>query len=361
MTVSGMNRLRLWIAAAFGAIALAGVAAAAPVEKSLLTADGTLFIVQAGTAADLGVAGPSILPSDYVIEWTRKHQDGSRQLGIIPGTANRNAKKSLDLAYDSQTGSLVLLWSEHFSYLNQIHLAVLRNGIWETGALDPNLGLTRAYNPKMLLSQFTVRYETDSGTPVTANRSLLSIIFWEAGSVAQARYAPIFLDEDLDDQELKIYDLPALLGTVAPAESAAVPPSPSAYMFPILQSEGLGGAILANFADLVREKEFVVKITFPENLGRPGHENLTWQRRRIPVVGVLGSGPISQVPETQDISLESIIGAGYKPTHFWRDRDIVKYTRFDGREWSAARSIILSEQMSYERAVRLIEEMARRN
>ena len=138
-------------------------------------------------------------------------------------------------------------------------------------------------------------------------------------------------------------------------------PSPAAYMFPILQTEGVGGAILANFADLGRQKEFVVKITFPENLGRPGQGNLTWQRRRIPVVGVIGAGPISQVPETQDIALESVIGAGYKPTHFWRDRDVVKYTRFDGREWSAARSIILGEQMSYERAVRLIEEMAKRN
>jgi hypothetical protein len=360
MTVSAATRIRYSLAAALFAATLAGAAAAAPIEKSLLASDGTLHVVQAGTAADLGIAGPGLHPGDWVIEWTARRQDGTQEIGIIPGTNNRNDKRDLDLAYDEESGTLVLLWSEHFSYLNQIHLAIRRNSSWETGALSPSLGLTRAFHPKMLLSHFQARYEVEGGSTVTATRSLLSIIFWEEASTAQARYAPIFLDEELDDQDLRVYDLPALVGPLGAAASTAKYP-PAAYMFPALQSEGVSGAVLANFVDLARDKEYVVKITFPENLGRPGNDNLTWQRRRIPVVGVMGSGPVSNAPEMQDISMESVIGAGYKPTHFWRDRDAVKYTRFDGREWSSPRSIPLTEQLTYERAVRLIEEMARRN
>jgi hypothetical protein len=343
------------------AVLLAGSAAvllAAPIEKSLLTPDGTLYAVQAGTAADLGVAGGNILPTDFIIEWTARRQDGSVEIGIIPGTANRNAKRDLDLTYEEESGALVLLWSEYFSYLNQIHLAILRGGNWETVALAPNLGMPRAFNPRMLLSHHTVRYEVEDGREVTANRPLLSIIWWEEASKAQARYAPIFLDEDLNAQDLKVYDLPLLVGPDAPAASTAPLRS---HMFPSLQSEGLGGAVLATFADLGRQKQFVVKITFPDNLGRPGSDNLTWQRRRIPVVGIMLDSPLAPIPELHDLSVGTVIGAGYKPTQYWQDRDTVRYIRFDGRAWAATRAITLGEEMSYERAVRLIEDMARRN
>lgn len=345
----------------FCAVLVAGAAAAllaAPIEKSLLTPDGTLYAVQAGTAADLGVAGGNILPSDFIIEWTARRQDGSVEVGIIPGTANRNAKRDLDLTYEEDSGALVLLWSEYFSYLNQIHLAILRSGNWETVALAPNLGMPRAFNPRMLLSHHVARYDLEDGRQITANRPLLSIIWWEEASKAQARYAPIFLDEDLNAQELKVYDLPLLVGQDAPAAATAARRS---HMFPSLQSEGLGGSVLATFADLGRQKQFVVKITFPDNLGRPDPGNLTWQRRRIPVVGVMLDSPLAPIPEMNDLSVGTVIGAGYKPTQYWQDRDSVRYIRFDGRNWAATRSIVLGDQMSYERAVRLIEDMARRN
>ena len=86
------------------------------------------------------------------------------EVGIIPGTANRNAKRDLDLTYEEDSGALVLLWSEYFSYLNQIHLAILRSGTWETVALAPNLGMPRAFNPRMLLSHHAVRYDLEDGT-----------------------------------------------------------------------------------------------------------------------------------------------------------------------------------------------------
>jgi hypothetical protein len=358
MTMRAGFRFRLLLPAGLFALVLASVATAASVEKSLLASDGTLYIVHAGTAADLGVAGAGIAPSDFIIEWVARRQDGSRVMGIIPGTANPNAKRDLDMTYDEENRALVLLWSEHFSFLNQIHLAILRNGSWETVALAPNLGLARAYNPRMLLSHHVARYEVEGGQEVTANRSLLSIIFWEEGSKAQARYAPIFLDEDLDDQELQVYDLPALVESDSAAGAAA---SWAGHAFPTLQTEGLAGTVLASFSDLGRQKQFVVKITFPENLGRPGSGNLTWLRRRIPVVGVMGEAPLAAIPEMQDLSVSTVIGAGYKPTHFWQDRDAVKYLRYSGREWASVRAIPLNEDMSYERAVRLIEEMARRN
>ena len=84
---------RRLLCAAVPVVGSAAVLLGAPIEKSLLTPDGTLYVVQAGTAADLGVAGSNILPSDFIIEWTARRQDGTVEVGIIPGTANRNAKR----------------------------------------------------------------------------------------------------------------------------------------------------------------------------------------------------------------------------------------------------------------------------
>ena len=98
----------LLVAAAF----VAGLSMpAAAEEKSLLAADGTLYEVQAGLAADLGLAEGSA-PDDYVIEWTARRQDSSIQVGVVPGTQNANVKRNLDLAFDEPSGSLLLLWKE---------------------------------------------------------------------------------------------------------------------------------------------------------------------------------------------------------------------------------------------------------
>jgi len=109
----------------------AGAAGLRAEEKSLLATDGTLYSVRSGLAADLGVSAPGIQPSDNLIEWTSVAQDGKHALGIIPNTVSANTKTNLDLAFDTQSGSLVLLWKEELSVLNVLHLGLFRGGAWK--------------------------------------------------------------------------------------------------------------------------------------------------------------------------------------------------------------------------------------
>ena len=132
------------LAAAF----VAGFAApAAAEEKSLLAADGTLYGVRAGTAADLGLADGTLAPDDFLIEWTERHQDGVVRIGIVPNTVGRNVKRNLDLVFDEQSAQLLLLWKEELAPLSVLQLGVLRNGAWRTSVLLPNLGFAKAFNP----------------------------------------------------------------------------------------------------------------------------------------------------------------------------------------------------------------------
>ena len=343
------------------AVLVAGLAVPAVAEeKSLLAADGTLYEVRAGLAADMGAVDASLEPDDYIIEWTERRQDGRVHVGIVPGTENRNVKRNLDLAYDESTQSLLLLWKEELTPLSFLQLGVLRDGAWKTSVLMPNIGFARSFNPQMRLSHSTVRWTGEDGTQVTRVRSILSIIWWEESQYAQARYAPIFLGEDtLDSSTVVVYDLPALVGGGGPTTYEDVPSG--AYLFPSLHSDGPAGPILASFADLHTKKNVVVRITFPTDLGTPDASNITWMRRHIPIVGVVGESPIAPTAPVRVESVGTTIGAGYRPTFHWRDGDRLLYTRFDGREWASVKAIPLSEAMSYERALSLVVGMATSN
>ena len=349
--------LRSLIAAA---AILAGLALpAAAEEKSLLAADGTLYEVQSGLAADLGLAD-GVAPDDYVIQWTARRQDGSIQVGVVPGTQSRNVKLSLDLAFDELSGSLLLLWKEELAPVSLLQLGVLRDGAWKTSILLPNLGFSKAYNPQMRLSHSSVQWTGPDGQPVVRNRSILSIVWWEESQYAQARYAPIFLDEEnFDVSNVAVYDLPVLAGGGGPTTYEDVPDG--AYAFPSLHTDGPSGAILASFADLNGRKNKVVKITFPTDLGTPDASNITWNRRHIPIVGVVGESPLAPTAPVRISSVGTAIGTGYRPTFYWRDGDRVLYTRFDGRDWASPKAIQLSDTMSYERALALVIGMAASN
>jgi len=355
-----VNRLFTRISLGAAALVLALAVPAVAEEKSLLAADGTLYEVQSGTAADLGLAPGSVEPDDYVIEWTAHAQDGSVRLGIVPGTQDRNVKRNLDLAFDEPTGSLLLLWKEELTPVNVLQIGVLRDGAWKTSVLLPNLGMSRAYNPQMRLSHTTVHWTGDNGEALSADRSILSIVWWEESQYAQARYAPIFLDEEnFDFTNVAVYDLPVLSGGGGPTSYEDV--ASGAYLFPALHSDGPGGAILASFADLNKRRNVVVRITFPTDLGTPGEGNITWMRRHIPIVGVVGDAPLAPTAPVRIASIGTALGAGYRPTFYWRDADRLLYTRFDGREWNSVKPIQLGDTMSYERALSLVLGMASAN
>ena len=345
--------------AASAALAADGGATPSYEEKSLLAADGTLYVVRSGSAADLGVVGGVLSPTDKILEWSSRAQDGSVAQGLIPGTVNGDIKHNLALAYDEPTGSLVLLWNEELTVLNVLRLGIFRNGAWTVGNLLPNLGFAHAYNPQMLLSHQAVKLQDAGGNTVTQTRTLLSVIWWEEAQYAQARYAPIFLDEDSSTSNVQVYDLPAVVGSAGPTSAGGHPAG--SYTYPSLQVEGIGGALLASFSDLAANKQYVVRITYPDNLGKPAPDNVTWQRRRIPVVGIASESPISDDLPVSIGSVRTVIGASYRPTLVWNTDNAVGFTRFDGRTWSSARTIPLNDSMTYERALRLVQEMATRN
>ena len=355
---------RFLLAAAL--IALPGLCLAFE-EQSLLTPDGTMHVVRAGKAVDLGLADATPSPDSFVVEWSSRAQDGTLSTAIIPGTISYQPKRGLQLAFDESTGKLILLWTEDLSAYSHIRVGVLQNGTWTNSALLPTQGISRAYNPQMRLTHQTVTQLDEQDVPVSSTASILSVIWWEESQAGQARFAALFLDESSSDlANLAIYDLPTLVGSATESSYDDIPSG--AYLYPALQVDGLSGSLLASFADLSDKKHKVVRVDFPGDRGKPSEiGNLKWQRRHGPIVSIETSGPAARtapvlVHQTDpSAGVVTTIGAGYRPTLSWRDGDSLKFTRLEGENWAPVRSIAVDETMSYDRALSLVIGMGQRN
>ena len=333
-------------------------------ERSLLTSDGTLHVLRSGTALDLGVTGAGISPAQTLVEWSARAQDGTVSMAILPGTVSYSVKHDFDLAYDEETATLLVLWTEDVSAFSQIRVGVLRDGAWTNSMLLPSAGISRAYNPKMLVTHRAATYLDENDAPVSKTSSVLSIVWWEEATSAQARYAVLFLDEtSFDPTALAIYDLPALVGVTGETSTSGIPTG--AYLYPSLQADGLSGAVLVSFADLHEQKQRVIRIEFPTDWGKPSDvASVNWKRRHIPIVGFSKDGPIAgKAPnaiETRS-GIRTTIGRGYQPTLSWSDGVSLKYTRLEGTDWAPVRSIAIDDNMTAEQAQALVTSMGERN
>jgi len=351
---------RLLAAVAFAA--LPGLAFALE-EQSLLTTAGTLHVVRTGRAVDLGVDDASIPARSNLIEWTSRAQDGTLSMAIIPNTVSLNEKHGLQLAFDDQTQTLLVLWIDEGGYW-QVRVGALHDGVWTNSGLIPSQGISRAYNPRMAITHQAVTHLDEQDQPVARTSSILSIIWWEEALVGQARLANLFLDEaNFDTASLATSDLPALVGSGGDVSYDGIPAG--AYMYPGLQADGLSGAVMASFADLHDQKHKVVNIRFPADQGKPSDPaDVNWKRRHIPIVGVATEGPVARMIPTLADTREGVrtaIGSGYRPTLSWREGDTLKFSRLDGAEWAPVRSITVDDAMTYDRALALVTSMGERN
>ena len=355
--------LRALLAAA--ALAIAPALAFALEEQSLLTPDGTLHVLRSGRAIDLGIEEAP--PESIVIEHATRAQDGAVTLEILPGSESYQDKRGLQLGYDDETHTLLLLWTEDISAYSHIRVGVFHAGVWSNSALLPSQGISRAYNPQMRVTHQRVTYLDENDAIVAKTSSIVSVVWWEEATSLQARFAALFLDETaFDPSNLSVYDLPALTGGIGASAYNDVPSG--AYLYPTLQADGLSGAVLASYADLHDVRHRVLQIRFPDFQGKPSEDgNMDWKRRHTPIVGIASEGPLADMtprlpPHARPKdAVGTSIGAGYKPTLYWLDGSSLRYTRLGATGWEPVRGVAIDDTMTYERALELVVGMGRRN
>lgn len=341
------------ILAALVAIGLA--AAASAEEKSLLTPDGTLYHVQSGLYRSFEPQGTAAQPGDIVIRWDSLDQAGVALSGIIPGTDNPNPKDQFDLAYDSLSQSLVLVWNDRIQVVNSIQFAILQKGIWVRSQLIPSAMFSFASHPQILITHQTVQDADANQTEYDSLRSIISVVWWEGSIRARARFAPIFVENgSIDLADIQIYDLPELVGSQTVAGSGIF--DNPLYEVPALQQDGMSSNLIATFADVATGMLQVARITFPSDFR---HVIDPMHGRHVVVILGHNSAPMpSAVPQNPTL-LGTVVGSSYRPTVFWQaDPGSVSFVSTDGTAWTDTRSIPLTRSLNADAAVNLIRRMA---
>jgi hypothetical protein len=357
-----MGGIRGTIGRALLAVAALAVAAGTRAdERSLLTPDGSLYHVESGYYSAFAPGGTEARQDDYVIAWSATTQTGMATSGIVPGTATGDLKDQFDLAYDSVSQTLFLVWSNRFSMVNSVQFAIYQRGIWTQSQLLPSAVFTLTQNPRLLITHQTVRTLDRDGIEHDYPRSIVSIIWWEESIHPRARYAPIFIENDgIDLADVNIYDLPELAGLTSRgiAGNAVLDEMHEAiYQNPSLQADGLSSTILATFADLGSESFGTVHIDFPSDLRFNPHG-----RGHVIVILKTDERPKPMAVPASPTLIGTTVGSGYHPTVYWQsDPGSVQFTVFDGSAWGDARTVALTGGLTTNAAIALIREMAAQN
>ena len=155
----------------------------------------------------------------------------------------------------------------------------------------PESRVLESFHPQMRLSHSTVRWNDADGHTFTHNRSILSIVWWEESQYALARYAPIFLDEEN-------FDLSNVrrLRPAAPRRATG-PPLTTTFRRRRISSrrftrmDAAARSSPASRTSIEKERRHPHHV--PDRPRNAGRGNITWMRRHIPIVGVVGESPLA--------------------------------------------------------------------
>jgi hypothetical protein len=138
-----------------------------------------------------------------------------------------------------------------------------------------------------------------------------------------------------------------------------------AYLYPSLQPDGLNGAVLVSYADLHADQEKVLRVSFPDDQGKPSDPgSLKWKRRHIPIVGVMGDGPLPRLcagHEGQGLRDRNDGRRGLPADSLLARRGQPQIHAPRSGAWSEIRSIAINDTTTYEKALALVSQMAGRN
>ena len=170
----------------------AGSATAAEVT---LGSSGEVYTVAAGSYGALFAGGSAAATDDTVLALDVVRPDAAVERLLVPKTAGGEVEDSPALVYEEASDSLFLVWR---SIVNQIHpvlyLASYKDGEW--GEVLEVVGNPFAAKsaPQLAVTRDEFRFAGTDGFERTARRTVLHLVWWEAGGDGdRINYAPILL------------------------------------------------------------------------------------------------------------------------------------------------------------------------
>jgi hypothetical protein len=275
----------------------------------------------------------------------------------VPGSYDAEIR----VAADELTGKVAVVWQRNWSeHASEIIAAIWDGGNWEQVVHLNESFSDRPRSPAVRVSEHatTVPDPDDPEQTVVLRESFLHISWWEGvGEGGHARYALLRLDAEVDDPDrLLIRDLDRVLG-IPPCEEGA---APEAIEHPTFAAGGVRDRNLLLYGTSRDCLLYLLEVAFElEEAETPAPElTVTAQRRRSrPVFGVRKA-----FPAERDLDLAGarmLVGRDLNPVAYRIREGRLEYAVATAEGWSEIRELPLSDTLTLDQAIPLVESLAR--
>jgi hypothetical protein len=320
------------------AAALFGVAA--------VTGAGDMTLTRAGDLYGVGQTETGLVV-------TVTMSDGSSLELEVPQTTGIDAT-SVDVAVDELTGSIFVLWQEGAGADSTVVFANYTEDTWFGPMILAGGDGTAAMNPEMLVFRHSAEVEVEGEElPRLYEDTFVHIAWWGfvgAPNDGSAYYSGVPLDEqgmpDFIDfepravSELLPFGINCSVGSEAPA-----------LLHPRLFVDPESGNPHIFAADLGQCLFQIIELSY-----QPEVESMAKRRRRVVV---LGRARMLTIRGDVNLATAKVgIGHNLSVVMYWDESEDVEYIRADDEGWSDMRSLSTGEDLSRDRAIELIRDLA---
>lgn len=336
------------------ALAVLLLAAAVPafaVEPLALDRDGVLWRLEA-TPAGVALVG------------TKDGEEVARSLVPFGLGVAGQGDHHLQLVADATSGKVVVAWERRWSDLyRQIMLATWTHGSWERIAYLAEDAARSPRNPVLRLATATstVPDPQEPEKQLTLTETFALVLWWEGqGAEQQANLAVLRLQAGAEESDaLHLHPLPTSPGIGLGCDQTL---PPEALEHPVFASAPPGPVSHALVASPTTCLLFVHEIRFkleeppvPEDEG--GLQVVGLRRRHTPIFGVR-----KVLPVTRQLAAEgtrAVLGSDLQPVLYRVTPEGIEYTVASQGGWTPKRMLKLEQGLTLDRALALVQELAR--
>ncbi len=327
--------------------------------SAVLTKSGTLYEVYPATYGQV-VGDTTVRNADLpVLALRTTPSGGTPTVQVVDDTLDSDVEGSASIEFEEETQTVFLVYTKEQSLFKGVIVSLLRDGAWSTQFLVPTTGFTLGMNPKMVLTrqQYVDVSPDDPTKTVMKWRSIVSVTWWEEGSLSQAKYSALFVEDGtLNRDAISSYNLNDLAGASGPTSEAGL--SPSSYSFPAVQRGYAGdGSVLVSFANLATQRQTVLSIGF-QSAPDPGSGTggpVVYSRHR-PIIRTLGDGEVpGGIPFAYSVG--TVISPGGTCTFWWIDGTTMKVLPATAPKDAPPIAIPIRPDFSVDKALAVVREM----
>lgn len=294
-------------------------------------------------------------PSGLLLSATK---DGSELVhSVVPfpiGIAG-SYDAQIQVAADDLTGKVAVVWQRNWAPgASEIMMAVWQGGDWlEVIHLSQDVQA----NPRNPAIRLTVITSTapdpaNPGQNITVSDSFLHVVWWEGTDQTYGEYGLLCLTADPGDPTA--YTQQNLDSFVGIGIACGVPIPPQVLEHPLFASQGASDRAEVFFGSQRFCLFLLLEVRFTFD---PGTPVIAQRRRSVPIFGIAAAFPMTTSLAMDGVRV--VLGNNLSPVAYRVNGQTIEYVTYSNQAWSPLQVLPVSNTLTLDQAIPLVENLAR--